>query len=227
MGVAHEWLMHVGVGTSMALVIPTAVAATWRQHRNGNLDLGFYRSWALGLLAGSAIGVALLPFCSTEALKGIFIVYLLVVGTYEGFVKESMHIGQGGPRGGAKLSIAAVIGAASTLTGTAGGAFTTPALTAFGVPLRRALATASATGLVTGVIGTAGAIVSGWNVVHLSVPSLGYVDGAAWAAMTPGIMLGAPLGVRAAAGLRKDSLKRTFSLLLFCIAADMALRMLG
>jgi uncharacterized membrane protein YfcA len=39
-------------------------------------------------------------------------------------------------------------------------------------------------------------------------------------------MLGAPLGVRAAAGLRKDWLKRTYSLLLFCIAADMALRML-
>lgn len=82
-------------------------------------------------------------------------------------------------------------------------------------------------GMTLAAVGTVGAIVSGLNVRHLAVPSLGYVDGAAWAAMTSRIMLGAPLGVRAAEGLKKNWLKHTYSLLLFGIAAAMALRMLG
>ena len=145
-----------------------------------------------------AIGLGLLTHFSTEALKAIFIVFLLAVGMYVGFVGDSMRVGHGEPRGGTKLSIAAAIGAASTLTGTAGGTIATPVLTAFGVPLPLAIATSSAAGLLTDAVGTAGAIVAGWNGRHLPVPSLGYVDVAAWAAMTPGIMLAAPLGVRAA-----------------------------
>src|SRR3981189_944745 len=64
-GVAHPVLMHVAVGTSMALVLPSAVASTRKQYALGNLDLSFYRTWALGILIGVLVGLALLPFAST------------------------------------------------------------------------------------------------------------------------------------------------------------------
>src|SRR5215831_4688020 len=71
-GVPHAVLMHVAVGTSMALVLPSALASTRKQHALGNLDLAFFRTWALGILAGVLIGIALLPFISTEVLQAIF-----------------------------------------------------------------------------------------------------------------------------------------------------------
>ena len=52
-GVAHSVMMHVAVGTSMALVLPSAIASTRKQLALGNLDLSFFRTWAVGILIGS------------------------------------------------------------------------------------------------------------------------------------------------------------------------------
>ena len=48
-GVPHPVMMHVAVGTSMALVLPSAVASTRKQLALGNLDLAFFRTWAVGI----------------------------------------------------------------------------------------------------------------------------------------------------------------------------------
>src|ERR1700736_3336356 len=84
-GVAHPVLMHVALGTSMALVLPSAVASTRKQLALGNLDLAFFRTWALGIFIGVLIGTALLPYASTEVLQVVFALFMLTVGGYEGF----------------------------------------------------------------------------------------------------------------------------------------------
>jgi uncharacterized protein len=43
-GVPHAVLMHVAVGTSIALVLPSALASTRKQLALGNLDLSFFRT---------------------------------------------------------------------------------------------------------------------------------------------------------------------------------------
>src|SRR5882672_9601437 len=78
-GVEHSILMHVAVGTSIALVLPSAIASTRKQYALGNLDLSFYRTWALGILIGVLIGLALLPYASTEALQIIFALFMITV----------------------------------------------------------------------------------------------------------------------------------------------------
>lgn len=161
-GVAHALVMHVSVGTSIALVIPSAVAATWKQIGLGNLDLKFYWTWAVGVLVGALVGNVLLPYCSTEILTAVFAVYLIAVGIYEGFVKG--HVTAKLPLEGAvKAAVASAIGCVAALTGTAGGTVATPVLQAFGVRMETAIATSSATGLVTGTVGTIGAVLAGWH----------------------------------------------------------------
>jgi uncharacterized protein len=71
-GVPQPALMHVALGTSMALVLPSAVASTRKQLALGNLELSFFRTWAVGIFAGVLIGSALVPFASTEILQVIF-----------------------------------------------------------------------------------------------------------------------------------------------------------
>jgi Sulfite exporter TauE/SafE len=60
-GVAHPVVMHLAVGTSMALVLPSALASTRKQLALGNLELAFFRTWAVGIFVGVLIGTALLP----------------------------------------------------------------------------------------------------------------------------------------------------------------------
>jgi uncharacterized protein len=220
-GVAQPVLMHVAVGTSMALVLPSAFASTRKQLALGNLDLSFFRTWAVGIFAGALIGAALVSVAPTETLQVIFAAFMVTVGIYEGFLRNRIVIAKSAPRGALKLSLAAVIGCIAALTGTGGGTLTAPALQAFSVRLEAAIATASATGLVTGVVATIGAVVSGWHVRDLPAYSLGFVDLAIFAAMMPTILIAAPIGVRVGHSLSEAWLRRIYTVLLFVIAADL------
>jgi uncharacterized membrane protein YfcA len=220
-GVAQPVLMHVAVGTSIALVLPSAVASTRKQRALGNLDLAFFRTWALGIFVGALIGTALVPLASTEVLQAIFAAFMVTVGVYEGFLRNRVVIAKAAPRGAVKLALSAAIGCLAALTGTGGGTLTTPALQAFSVRLEAAIATASATGLVTGAIATIGAVVGGWHARDLPAYSLGYVDLAIFIAMMPTILIAAPLGVRVGHRLSEAWLRRIYTVLLFVIAADL------
>jgi uncharacterized membrane protein YfcA len=220
-GVAHPVLMHVAVGTSIALVLPSAIASTRKQYALGNLDLSFYKTWALGAFAGVLLGLALLPYASTEVLQIIFALFMIMVAVYVGFVGDRFVIAHEAPRGAVKLGVAAAIGCVAALTGTGGGAMVTPVLKAFSVKLEAAIATASATGLVTGAVATIGAIVGGWQTPGLPSYSLGYVDLAIFVAMLPTIMIAAPIGVRVGRMLSDTWLRRAYTTLLFVIAFDL------
>src|SRR3981081_1915635 len=106
-GVAHSVMMHVAVGTSMALVLPSAIASTRKQLALGNLDLSFFRTWAVGILIGVLIGTALLPYASTELLQVIFALFMVAVGIYEGFLKDRLRIARTPPERPAQLGRAA------------------------------------------------------------------------------------------------------------------------
>jgi uncharacterized membrane protein YfcA len=224
-GVAHSLVMHVSVGTSMALIIPSAVAASRKQIRLGNLDLKFFRIWAVGVFVGALIGSVLLPHISTDILMAIFALYLLVVGIYEGFAKGHV-MAKAMPHTAADLGVASAIGCVATLTGTAGGTLTTPVLQAFGVALKSAVAIGSATGLVTGSMGSIGAIVAGWHARGLPPYSLGYIDGVIFVAMLPAIMFSAPIGIRTQRLLSETWLRRAYTVMLFVSATDLLLKLM-
>jgi uncharacterized protein len=220
-GVAHQVMMHVAVGTSVALVIPSAIASTRKQLALGNFDLKFFRTWGLGIFGGVLLGVALLPWVSTEVLQAIFAAFMAAVGIYEGFLKDRIVAAPEPPRGAVKLAMAAVIGCVAALTGTAGGTMTTPALQAFSMRMESAIATASATGLVTGTVATIGAVVGGWRAQDLPAYSLGYVDLTIFLAMMPTILIAAPIGVRTGQGLSEAWLRRIYTVLVLVIALDL------
>ena len=205
-GVAQSVMMHVAVGTSMAL---------------GNLDLAFFRTWAVGILIGVLVGTALLPYASTELLQVIFAIFMVTVGVYEGFLKDHLVFARTPPQGAKKVGVASAIGCLAALTGTGGGTMATPILQAFSMKMQAAIAVSSATGVVSGAVATIGAIVGGWHALGLPSYSLGYVDLAIFAAMMPTIMIAAPVGVRVGHMLSETWLRRVYTVLLFVIAADL------
>jgi len=225
LGIAHSVTMHIATATSMALVVPSAITSTRKQKALGNLDLDFFKSWAIGLFFGVAIGVVLIPFASTEALQSIFAVYIIVVGIYTALGHGGFSFGDP-PSGVRKLGIASVVGAVAALTGTAGGTLTTPILTACKIALPKAIAISSATGLVTGTVGALGGIVTGWHASDLPAYSLGYVDPVIFLVMLPTVILGAPLGVRVGHRMSEKTLRLAYAILLIIIGLDLLRRLI-
>ena len=226
-GVPTHQLMHFAVGTSVALIIPTAVASSLKQYRQGNLDLGFYWEWAVAISIGVLLGLVLVPYTSTRDFKIFFLLLVVIVTVYLALVPDSLTISDQPPHGAGKAMMAIVIGMISALTGTAGGMMITPALKMCCVPLKRAIATASASGLVIGVISTAGFIYHGWNYSVATRYAFGYVNLLVFLAMAPGVFVGSWAGARLNNHLTDKLIKRLYIALLIVVAGDVGYGLAG
>jgi len=220
-GVAQAVTMHVSAGTSLAVAVPSSAAAAWAQYRAGNLDAAFLRWWIPALAVGVVIGLVISRFVPGQDIKGLFAGVVFVAGLQLMLASENFELRDHlGPLGSSLA--ASAIGALSALLGLTGGTFVTPTLTAFGYSIHRAIAVASTGGVLISAIGAGGYIVNGWSAVGTPAYSLGYVDGLAFAIMTPIVLIAAPLGVRVANRLPKKTLKRVFGGFLLIVALDMA-----
>ena len=101
-----------------------------------------------------------------------------------------------------------------------------PILKAFSVPLKQGIALASATGLVIGLVGTAGFVFHGLNVPDRPHYSWGYVSLLVFCAMSPTVFLGASLGARVSNQCSERIIKRAFVLLMMIIAVNMLVKLI-
>jgi uncharacterized membrane protein YfcA len=131
------------------------------------------------------------------------------------------------PGGAARQALGAVIGFFSVLMGLGGGTLGVPILSAFGVPIHRAVGTAAGLGLVIGLPGALSFVVSGWGVPLRPPFSAGFVNLLGLAAITPATWLAAPLGARLAHALPRPWLRRAFAFFLALTALRMLLELRG
>ena len=225
LGLAHPVIMHVATATSMALVIPSAIASSRKHYKLGDLDLGLFKTWSIGLLIGVAIGSILLPFGSTGILQALFSTYIILVGFYIAFSRGRFSFGQEPPKGAKMVGISSVVGFIAAMTGTSGGTLTTPILSAFNMHLERAMAISAATGLITGTVGAIGSIIGGWNAKDLPSYSLGYVDIVIFLVMMPIVMIAAPIGVRVSHKMNEQTLQLIYAILLIVVGIDLLRRL--
>ncbi|NSW55556.1 MAG: sulfite exporter TauE/SafE family protein [Armatimonadetes bacterium] len=73
--------IKVAIGTSLAVMIPSALAGSWRHHLNGNVDLSLAACLAIGAVLGTVfIGVPLAEHLPGPVLKRIFGLVMVISG---------------------------------------------------------------------------------------------------------------------------------------------------
>lgn len=218
--VTEEHVFSLAAGTSLALAIPTCLSSTWRQRKEENLDKELLKAWLPALVVGVVVGLVISKFSSGVVLRFFFVAVLVIQAVYF-LIPNSPKISDHLP---SRLGIAAIssgIGTLSVMLGLSGGLFTTPTLVAFGQSIHRALATASAGGLLISIVATVGMVINGIGAGGTTSYALGYVDLPALGLMAPAVLLFAPLGVRLANRLPARRLELVFGCLLVVLAADM------
>ncbi|WP_457674533.1 sulfite exporter TauE/SafE family protein [Thiolapillus sp.] len=215
-----RWLSHLAIGTSLALIVPTALSSLWAHHRRGAVDWPAVLRLTPGLLAGAALGAWLAARFSTEGLKTLFALFLFLVAwqMLTGAMPRSRARDHGA---GLFLSVGAVIGTVSGLVGIGGGTMTVPFLLWQGKPLPKAVATSAACGLPIALAGALGFMITGAG--RTAGAATGFVY---WpAVLLTGIsaVLLAPLGARLAHTLPVPLLKRFFALLLALVGLRLLL----
>jgi uncharacterized membrane protein YfcA len=227
LGVPETLRMHIAVGTSLATIIPTSISSLRAHSAKGAVDWELLKRWIVPLIVGVAIGSTLAGLASGRTLALVFAVVALPVSIHMAFGGGERRIGHQLPRGPGGLLLPAGIGGVSTMMGIGGGTVGVPAMALFGMPIHRAVATASAFGTIISIPGTIGSIVAGWNVSGLPAYSLGYVNLLGFFLIAPASFLMAPAGAWLAHSTDKNRLRIVFAAFIAITAARMLYDALG
>jgi uncharacterized protein len=220
-GIPEAIQMKVAVATSLATIIPTSIQSARKHHATGTMDVALLRSIWPAMLAGVAFGTFIGVFVKGEGLTAVFAMVALLVALNMGFTGVDFKIADRVPEGPPRAALGMGIGSVSAMMGIGGGTLGVPLLSMFGYPIRQAVATASAFGLIISIPATIGFVLGGWNDARVPPFSLGYVSLIGFALIAPTSILATPWGVKLAHSIPPLWLKRAFAVFLLATSLRM------
>ena len=215
--------MHLCVGTSLAIIIPTSIRSFRGHLKRDAVDRPVLKLWAVPVLVGVAIGAALAAVARDEVLKIALMVGCLSVAAKLVLQRESWKLGDDLPGPWPMRAMGFGIGLLSTLMGIGGGLFGNLILTLYGRPIHRSVATSSGLGVLIAAPATLGYVIGGWSKMALLPPySLGYVSILGAILVAPTSVLATPWGVALAHRFSKRTLELAFAAYLLVIGLRFA-----
>ncbi|HEY7886257.1 MAG TPA: sulfite exporter TauE/SafE family protein [Cellvibrionaceae bacterium] len=219
-GVEQTVLVHLALGTSMAAIVPTALASTLAHHRRGGVNWQAARSLTPGVLLGTFVATFIAASLANKPLAIFFAVFMTIMAAYMMWGRpprpERML-----PRFTGMTFVGTGIGAVSALVAIGGGSLTVPFLVWCNTPVARAIGTSASVGLPIAAAGAIGYAINGWGDVALPPHALGFVLWPAVLLMASMSFFTAPLGAYLAHRLPVLTLKRLFALVMVLLAIKM------
>lgn len=219
--------MHVAVGTSLAIIVPTSIRSFTAHRARGAVDMELIRSFYIPVPVGVVLAALVAASVADRELRGIFAVIALAVGLRLLFNRDSWWLGTEIPGSPWRPIVGAMIGFFSTLMGVGGGVMNNTFMTLYGRPIHQAVATSSGVGVLIAIPGTIGYVWAGWSNPDLPVFSTGYVNWIAVALILPIAILVTPYGVRLAHRLQRRHLEIGFGLFCLTVSARFMFSLLG
>ena len=219
--------MKLAVGTSLATIIPTSIQSALKHHRRGAIDVPLLRSMIASITVGVAIGTLMAIWVRGSTLTLIFAVVATAVAINMAVTRADARMRESFPGGIVRQFLGMMIGTVSAMMGIGGGTVGVPLLNMFGTPIRSAVATASAFGIIISIPATIGFVYAGWGNPLLPPLSIGYVSLVGFALIVPTSILATPWGVHLAHTIPPLMLKRAFALFLGITALRMFYSLLG
>ena len=216
-----EVRMHVAIGSSLAVIVFTAVSSARAHIGYGAVLWPAVRALAPGMVCGALLGAWIADALHTRGLEIVFGTFVALMALQIGLAPKIEAEGNGRlPGTPANLGAGTVIGTVSALGGIGGGLLAVPWMVWHSVPMRIAVGTAAACTLPVALSGATGYAIAGQGA---GVPGLatGYLYWPAIAGIAVASMLTAPLGARLVHRLPVRLLRRLFALLLLVVAVDM------
>lgn len=220
---SSEYVMHTAVGTSLSIVMLTALSSTRAHYKKGTINGFYWRLLTPGLFMGTLAGAFLADQLRGETLRYFFALFELLVA-----IQLSLDLkakpGHRKPGAFSVFCISLPIGLVSALAGIGGGTMVVPFLSWTRLTIQEAVSTSAACGIPIAIAGTIGFMVIGLDVdSKLASASTGFVYWPAFLSISIPSVLFAPLGAKLAHALPPQVLRRIFALFLLMLAIFMFL----
>ena len=211
--------MHLSVGTSLAIIIPTSIISTKTHMEYDAVDLKMVKSFGIFILLGVIAGTFLAVNLKTPALVLFFSIFAFMVGLFFIFLREKLVDNPKQISKFIKNISGIIIGFISVPLGIGGGSLMVPFMRTFGYDIRKSIGTAAAVGFLIAVAGTITMITGGKIIDNVSTPfSVGYINLLGFIVFVPVTMVMARLGAKAVYRIDKKLLSKIFGTFLLIVS---------
>lgn len=209
--------MHVAIGSSLAVIIPTSLISARTHTKLGNVDFEVVRRLAPMVFLGAMGGAIVASWLDNHALKVIFGLLALMMSLL--FFMKLIVIRHDLPSLWPRTLLGGAIGLISTLVGIGGGSLTVPTLSACGWTIRRAVGTSALMGIVIAVPGMISYMIVGAGKVTDLPFSTGFIWWPAVILISIAAYFTTPLGAFLSVRLPQTYLRITFGMFLMIVGS--------
>ena len=211
--------MHLSVGTSLAIIIPTSIISTKTHMEYDAVDFKMVKSFGIFILLGVIAGTFLAVNLKTPALVLFFSIFAFIVGIFFIFVREKLMENPKKISDLIKKISGVLIGFISVPLGIGGGSLMVPFMRTFGYDIRKSIGTAAAVGFLIALSGTITMITGGKLVDNVNTPfSFGYINLLGFIVFVPVTMIMARFGAKAVYKINKRILSKIFGTFLIVVS---------
>ena len=220
-GLDQTFIMHLAVGTSFAIIIPTSIISTITHMKFKGVDFNIVKTFGTFVIIGVILGTAFAASLKTANLILFFSVVTMFIAIYFLIAKEKIN-----PKVRKINLIYRIIygflsGFLSAPMGIGGGIINTPILKMFGYPINVAIGSSAAVGFLIALIGAIGFAASG-SYLKIEAPlSLGFVNIPSFLIFVPITMFMAKIGAKTVHKVNKKVIGKLFGIFIFFISCKL------
>ena len=218
LGIDQQYLMHLAVGTSFAIIIPTSIVSVLTHHKFNAVDFDIVKSYGIYVISGVIIGTIFAASLKTKSLILFFSIVIFFLGIYllllkekevSAIIKIKLHL---------KIILGFLAGFISAPMGIGGAIMNVPILKFFGYSINKAIGSAAAIGFLIALFGAIGFLITG-SYLKTNLPlSIGFLNIPAFLSFIPITTLMARLGARTVHKIDKNKISKYFGAFLLIIA---------
>jgi len=217
LGIEQQYLMHLAVGTSFAIIIPTSIVSVLTHHRFKAVDFEIVKSYGIYVVLGVVLGTVFAASLKTKSLVLFFTIVIFLLAFYLLLLKEKeknvivkirLHL---------KVIFGIIVGFISAPMGIGGAIMNVPILKFFGYSINNAIGSAAAIGFLIALFGAIGFFVSG-SILKTNLPlSIGFLNIPAFLIFIPITTFMARIGARTVHRIDKNKISKFFGIFLIVI----------
>ena len=211
--------MHLSVGTSLAIIIPTSIISTKTHMEYDAVDFKMVKSFGIFIVLGVIAGTFLVVNLETPTLILFFSIFAFMTGLFFIFLREQLVENPKRISDAVKNISGILIGFISVPLGIGGGSLMVPFMRTIGYDIRKSIGTAAATGFLIALSGTITMIMGGKIINNINTPySLGYINILGFIVFVPVTMIMARIGAKAVYKISKKILSKIFGTFLIIVS---------
>tara|TARA_B100000035_G_scaffold278269_1_gene257106 strand:- start:1172 stop:1957 length:786 start_codon:yes stop_codon:yes gene_type:complete len=218
LGVDPQYLMHLAVGTSFAIIIPTSTVSVLTHHKYKAVDFKVVKSYGMFVVIGVIIGTIFAASLKTKSLVLFFSIMILFLGIYLLLIKEKEKNIVIKMKLYLKIIFGFIVGFISAPMGIGGAVMNVPILKFFGYSINKAIGSAAAIGFLIAIFGSIGFMISG-NYLKSELPlSFGFINIPAFLIFIPITTFMARIGAKTVHKINKNKISKFFGVFLLAVS---------